>query len=309
MTDEREKSELYRRLTLVRKCAEKIMAVYLSDVMQTPVHLSVGQESIATALCYCLNGRDFKIGTHRSHALYLSNGGDVRAFFAELLGRKTGCSGGMGGSMHLIDTANGLVGTTSIVGGCLPILPGLAMACEKPQVAAALFGDGACDEGALAESLNWSALKKLPAIFLCENNRYSVYTPFGQRRAARPIELAKAFGLAWLDVPIEQSSDVFALAELLAGPIERVRQREGPLFVECQTVRALDHSGVRDDVSAGLRPAEEKQLFETYDPMKVARTRMNSAQCDQIDAQVAQQVELAYQQALADEPATWEAKL
>jgi TPP-dependent pyruvate/acetoin dehydrogenase alpha subunit len=185
---------------------------------------------------------------------------------------------------------------------------GLAAACEAAQVAAALLGDGACDEGVLAESLNFAAIKKLPAIFLCENNRYSVYTPSRLRQAARPVEVAKTLGLAWLDVPIERASDVFALAEMLAGAIERVRQGGGPLFVECQTVRAMDHHGVRDDVAAGFRPEEEKRLFEAYDPLKVARCRMRPEVCGEIDADVAVQVEAAYQQALADAPAVWEAR-
>ena len=125
--------QLYRAIALVRHAEQKIFDVYMSDVMQCPVHLSIGQESIAAALCAHLRKDDLKIGTHRSHALYLANDGDLMAFFAELLGKHQGCSGGMGGSMHMVDPDNGLVGTTSIVGGALPISVGLAMGVSRPK--------------------------------------------------------------------------------------------------------------------------------------------------------------------------------
>ena len=292
-------NELYRRLSLVRQAEQKIVEVYASDVMQCPVHLSIGQESIAVALCAHLRKDDLKIGTHRSHGLYLANGGDLTAFYGELMGRKCGCSGGMGGSMHLIDLANGLVGTSSIVGGALPISVGLAMSLKRPSVSAVLFGDGACDEGVFAESLNFARLRSLPVIFLCENNRYSVYTPDTQRRAVVPSEIAKAFGMETIYIPIEKANDVFVLYELLAGPIAGVRAGGGPLFVECQTVRRFDHNGIRDDIAAGFRPASEMELYEKYCPVKLARAKMNPAQADAMDHDVRASVEAAYARALA----------
>ena len=290
---------LYRTLSLIRHVERKIVEVYASDVMQTPVHLSIGQEAIPTAFCAHLNDDDLKIGTHRSHGLFLANGGDPAALLAELLGRRTGCSGGWGGSMHVIDLAHGLVGTSSIVGGVLPIAVGLAMAVASPAVAAVYFGDGAADQGVFAESLNFAALKRLPVLFVCANNRYSVYTPAGQRRAVPPAEVAKAFAVRTIEAPIEVSSDVVALHELLADPIAEVRAAAGPLMVECHTVRALDHNGTRDDVAAGFRPQVERELFEAYDPMKVARCRMPAEAADRIDAENVRAVEAAYARALA----------
>ncbi len=293
--------QLYRRLSLIRHAEQKIFDVYLSDVMQCPVHLSIGQESIAAALCAHLAPDDLKIGTHRSHALYLANGGDVTAFFAELLGRRGGCSGGHGGSMHLIDMDNGLVGTTSIVGGALPISVGLAMSIACPRVAAVLFGDGAADEGIFAESLNFAQLRSLPLIFLCENNRYSVYTPQHLRRAVGPFAVARSFGIETMEVPIEVASDVFALHDLLGEPIANVRGGGGPLFVECHTVRRYDHNGVRDDIAAGFRDGAEMELFEKYCPMKVARCRLDAAEADAIDEEVRRSVQTAYDKALDSE--------
>ena len=297
---------LYRTLSLIRHFERKIVDVYMTDVMQTPVHLSIGQESIATALCANLTPGDFKIGTHRSHALFIANGGSVKALFAELLGRSTGCSGGWGGSMHVIDQARGLVGTSSIVGGALPIAVGLGMAAVEPAIAAVLFGDGAADQGVFAESLNFAALHSVPVVFLCANNRYSVYTPASQRRAAAPAGLAECFGIRTLVVPIERSCDVFLLDELLAEPIAEVRRLRRPLMVECHTVRALDHNGVRDDIAAGFRPAEERALFEAHDPLKVARVKLPAEVVERIDAEVAAEVESAYAEALEAPPAVVE---
>lgn len=290
---------LYRALSLIRRVEQKIVEVYPSDVMQVPVHLSIGQEAVATALCAHLTDEDFKVGAHRSHALYLANGGDPAALFAELLSRRTGCAGGWGGSMHLVDRARGLMGTTSIVGGVLPIAVGLGLAAGKSRLAAVLFGDAAADQGAFAESLNFAALKRVPVVFVCENNRYSVYTPAAERQVVAPAELARAFGIRTLVAPIELSSDVFALHEMLGEPIAEVRRGAGPLFVQADTVRALDHSGVRDDVAAGFRPPAERELFERYCPLKVARSRLDAAAADRIDREVARRVEAAYAEALA----------
>ncbi len=298
MTDQK---QLYRTLSLIRHAEQKIFDVYMSDVMQCPVHLSIGEESIATSLCAHLKSDDLKIGTHRCHALYLANGGDLKAFFGELLGRACGCSGGHGGSMHLMDMEHGLVGTTSIVGGAIPIVVGLAMARKRPNLGAALFGDGACDEGVFAESINYAQLRKAPVIFCCENNRYSVYTHERQRRVVKPAAVAKAFGLTTIEVPIEVANDVFTLSDLLAEPIQKVRDGAGPLFIECQTVRRFDHNGVRDDVAAGFRDAYESELFERYCPMKLARSRMLTDQVEAIDAEVRQQIEQAYAAAMESE--------
>ena len=294
--------ELYSKISLIRYVELKIVEVYLSDVMQCPVHLSVGQESIAAAVCAHLRPGDPKIGTHRSHALYLAKGGSLKGLFGELLGRVCGCSGGFGGSMHLIDRQHGLVGTTSIVGAALPIAVGLGMTLKSPDLAVVFFGDGAADEGIFAESLNFAQLKKLPVLFICENNRYSVYTPHRSRRAVHPVAVAEAFGIHTIDVPIETANDVFALYELLAEPIKAVREGSGPAFIECHTVRRYDHNGIRDDIALGFRDTCETELFETYCPIKMAQLKFPQAQADAIDTEVKASIESAYQDALASEP-------
>lgn len=298
--DQATQRQLYRKISLIRHVELKIIEVYPSDIMQCPVHLSIGQESIAAALCAYLQPSDLKIGTHRSHALYLANGGSPKKLFAELMGHTNGCSAGLGGSMHLVDRQHGLLGTTSIVGAALPIAVGLAMALERPNLTMVLFGDGAADQGVFAESLNFAQLKKLPVLFVCENNHYSVYTPQSSRRAAPTAALAQAFGVHSTNIPIEKANDVFALFDLFAEPIKAVREGCGPAFVECQTVRRYDHNGIRDDIRLGLREARDFALFETYCPIKLAREKL--PQADDIDNEVKASVESAYQQALDSKP-------
>ncbi|MCJ7543634.1 MAG: thiamine pyrophosphate-dependent dehydrogenase E1 component subunit alpha [Phycisphaerae bacterium] len=296
-----DQTELYTLLSLIRHAEQKILDVYTSDVMQCPVHLSIGQESVAVALCAHLRHDDLKIGTHRSHALYLANGGDLVAFFGELLGRACGCSRGYGGSMHMIDAAHGLVGTTSIVGGALPIAVGLGLSVRRPRVAAVLLGDAAADQGVFAESVNYAQLRKVPLVFVCENNRYSVYTPQCVRRAVHPAAVAKAFGMETHEFSIEVANDVFALYERLADPIARMRQGGGPVFIECSTVRRYDHNGVCDDIAAGFRDPAERELFDQFCPMKLARRQIPPDRADAIDAAVRACVEQAYAQALASQ--------
>ncbi len=270
--------------------------------MQTPVHLGIGQESIAAAACAHLNKDDPALGTHRGHALYLAKGGNLMRFFAELLGRVDGCSGGYGGSMHLVDLECGLLGTSSIVAGALPISVGVAMGTTRPRLAAVFFGDGACDEGVFYESLNFASIWELPLVFVCENNRYSVQTHRKHRHSVDPCKLAEACGIRSFFVPIETANDVVALYKLLAGPIQAVRQGAGPLFVECETVRVLDHHGIKSDIERGLRPKEEGHLAEKCCPMALARKHLDTSEANAIDLEIREKVDVAFNQALKSEP-------
>lgn len=295
-------TDLYRTVSLIRHAELKIVEVYEQDIMQTPVHLSIGQESIAAALCAHLNKNDLALGTHRGHALYLAKGGNLMRFFAELLGRVDGCSGGYGGSMHLIDLGCGLLGTSSIVGGALPISVGVAMATQRPRLTAVLFGDGACDEGVFYESVNFASLWKLPLVFVCENNRYSVQTHRKHRHSVNPCKIAEACGMRSLFAPIEVANDVVALNRLLEEPIQAVRQGKGPLFVECETVRALDHHGIHSDIEKGLRPKEEGHLAKEFCPMFLVRKHLDPSTAAAIDLEIRKKVDDAFEKAIKSEP-------
>ena len=298
--------ELYKSVSLIRHVELKIVEVYPTDIMQCPVHLSIGQESIAAAVCAHLTKDDPAIGTHRGHALYLAKGGSPTGLFAELLGRVDGCSGGYGGSMHLIDLKSGLLGTTSIVGGDIPISVGIAMGTKRPSIACVMFGDAASDEGVFYESLNFASLKKLPLLFICENNRFSVYTHSNDRRSVRPCKIAEACDIKTLHVPIEIANDAVLLYQLIGEHIQAVRVGGGPLFIECDTVRALDHNGIRDDIDAGFRPKVEADILRDNDPLMLTRKHIDKASVDAIDNEVRQQVEEAFAAALQSKPLTIE---
>jgi pyruvate dehydrogenase E1 component alpha subunit len=178
------------------------------------------------------------------------------------------------------------------------------MGITLPNIACVMFGDGASDEGIFYECLNFASLKRLPVVFICENNRYSVYTHSNQRRCVRPYKIAEACGIKSVYAPIEVANDTVALYKLLEEHIDGVRSGKGPLFVECDTVRAFDHNGVRDDIAAGIRPQSEAELFERYCPLKLMRNYIDKDTADTIDQKVREQVDEAFNAATQSEPLT-----
>ena len=173
----------YERLTrqlelmvLIRRAEEKVAALVTSGLVHCPCHLAIGQEAAAVGVAAAVAPGDYAFGGHRSHGHYLALGGDVDEMFAEILERATGCSGGMGGSMHLIAREHGLMGTVPIVATTIPLAVGAALAAKlagSQALAVSFFGDGATEEGVFHESLNLAASMKLPVIFGCENNLFS----------------------------------------------------------------------------------------------------------------------------------------
>ncbi|SVC97414.1 uncharacterized protein METZ01_LOCUS350268, partial [marine metagenome] len=185
----------------VRMVEETIAAKYSEQEMRCPVHLSVGQEATAVGVCSVLGDEDFAFSAHRSHAHYLAKGGDLKAMLSELYGRKDGCCRGKGGSMHLIDRSCGFMGAVPILASSIPIGVGAAFGSvlkKSPKVSVVFFGDGALEEGAFTESLNFAILKHLPVIFVCENNLYSVFSHVSSRRPTyREIyEVVEGYGIA-----------------------------------------------------------------------------------------------------------------
>ena len=191
--------KIYTLQKKIRVVEEKIAENYKYNKMRCPTHLSIGQEAVATASALALNKNDISISYHRSHAHYLAKGGSVRKLFAELHGYEEGCSKGIGGSMHLIDLNNNFYGSTAIVSNSIPIGVGLAYSLKinkKKNLVCIYIGDAALEEGVFYESLNFCIIKKLPVVFLCENNFYSVYTHIKHRQPInrKPFELAKGLG-------------------------------------------------------------------------------------------------------------------
>ena len=256
----------------IRFCEESFVEPILSGEIKCPVHLCTGQEAIAVGVCSALQKDDYVFGNHRSHGHYLAKGGNLNAMVAEVYTKQSGCSKGRGGSMHLIDKEQGFVGSAPIVTGTVSLALGAALAAKtrrEPRVAVSFFGDGATGEGVLYESLNFAALKKLPIIFVCENNLYSTHLPVRECRPEQPIfEIAKPFGITTSQV---DGNDILAVFNGAQKAVELCREGEGPFFIECLTYRMRGHVGPNDNVQGAytdIRPESEVEEWKKKDPIK-----------------------------------------
>jgi TPP-dependent pyruvate/acetoin dehydrogenase alpha subunit len=257
---------LQQQILRIRMIEEAIARKYSEQKMRCPVHLSIGQEATAVGVCSYLKRTDYAVSGHRAHAHYLAKGGDLKKMVAEIYGKKTGCCGGRGGSMHLVDLNAGFLGSTPIVGGSIPIGVGAAFGSllkGEERVVAIFFGEGATEEGVFAESLNFAALKQLPLLFVCENNLYSVYSPLEVRQPKeRSIPLlAEAHGIFALKGEGNLLSEVCLLAE---KGIEHIREGRGPCLLELSTYRFREHCG--PDVDP-YQPKDEVEYWKARDPL------------------------------------------
>lgn len=250
MTLKEKTQDLYKGMLRIRRVEEEIASRYHEQEMRCPMHLCIGQEAIAIGVTAALASGDKVFSNHRAHGHYLAKGGSLVGMIAELYGRSNGCCGGRGGSMHLIDLSVGFMGATPIVGGTVPLAVGAAWASAikgTGEVVIVFFGDGCFEEGVLHESMNFAALHKLPIIFVCENNNFSVYTPLDERQPTRPIhKIAAAHGL---DAVVGDGNDVESVYEKARTACERARQGAGPQFLEFSVYRWREHCGPNfDDV-------------------------------------------------------------
>jgi TPP-dependent pyruvate/acetoin dehydrogenase alpha subunit len=294
------------RIRLVERC---LADGRRDKVIGGPVHLSVGQEAVAVGVSAELTPRDRVFGGHRSHAHVLALGTDVRRLFAEILGRETGLSRGMGGSMHLWDQPSGFFGSVPIVSGTVAIAVGAALAAKlqgTDDVGVAYAGDGAVEEGVFHESLNLARILKAPAIFVVENNLFASHMHISKRQ---PKDATARFAAA-NDIPYEiaDGNDVLAVRAAAARLIDRARAGEGPGYLEAVTHRWYGHVDWREDIDVGVnRSAEMLALWRKRDPVaRLIAGMTHVGACD--DASVAAlenrielEVEAAWEQALADE--------
>lgn len=275
MTDRSTLLDLYRAMLRIRLVEQSIATAYAEQQMRCPVHLSIGQEAPSAAFSLVAEPGDLAVSTHRGHAHYLAKGGDLRRMLAEIYGKAAGCSGGIGGSMHLIDTEMGFMGTSAIVGNSIPVGVGLGLALKMKgirQAACVFLGDGATEEGVFYESVNIAALRNLPVLFLCENNQYSVYTPLEQRQPAgrRIIDVARSLGIRAVAVDGHTASDCL---DVISAELPAVRNGDGPCLIEFSTHRYLEHCGPNDDEHLGYRMPGELQEWLERDPIDaLART-------------------------------------
>ena len=259
--------DLYKKLLTVRRFEEKVDELFRQGKIYGTVHTSVGQEAVAVGIAEALNEDDLVVATHRGHGHCLMRNADPKKMMAELLGKATGLCRGKGGSMHIVDVKRGMLGAMGIVGAGMPIAAGVGLAIKRQktgQVCVCFFGDNASNGGPFHESLNVSALWKLPVVFVCENSLYGLSVPLGKTSAVKDIAVrAKAY-----DIPgvVVDGMDVFAVHKEAKKAVRRARSGKGPSLLECKTYRFLGHS--RGDPAYGpYRSKEELEVWKKRDPL------------------------------------------
>jgi pyruvate dehydrogenase E1 component alpha subunit len=260
--------EAWKTMLRIRRAEEAVARMVESGEARCPCHLYIGQEAIAAGVCSALNREDTVWGGHRSHGHYLAKGGSLQAMFAEILGKETGCSGGRGGSMHLMAPQEGILGTVPIVAATVPLAVGAALAYKmrkEERVAVAFFGDGTLEEGHVHEALNLAALYRLPVLFVCENNLYASHLHWSERRVADNLHEAGAFH----SVPGERvdGNDVIAVWESARRAVALARQGGGPTLLECRTFRWRGHVGSSFDLDVGVQRRGELNSWLLQDPI------------------------------------------
>jgi pyruvate dehydrogenase E1 component alpha subunit len=264
--------KLYFEMLRIRMISEEIAQLYAEQEMKCPAHFSIGQEAIAVGVAAHLKKDDWTFASHRSHAHYLAKGGGLKEMLAEIYCKKTGCGKGRGGSQHLTAYEAGMIAASAIVGGTIPIAVGAAMGFKmrgENRIAVVFFGDSACEEGVFYESLNFSALKKLPIIFVCENNFYATQSHISARQAI-PTNIyrrGEIFGIPGFKLDGNDVIDIY----LQAGEaIKKARFGDGPALLECATYRWLEHVGPNDDTCLGYRSRDEVEAWKKKCPVKKA---------------------------------------
>jgi acetoin:2,6-dichlorophenolindophenol oxidoreductase subunit alpha len=237
---------LLRGLRNIRQFEERIIGIYPTDVMVTPVHLHIGQEAVPVGVCDHLKDADTICFGHRTHGPALAKGLSMRKLMAELYGRTTGCSHGFGGSMHLVDPERGMLGSSAIVGGSIAVGVGAALANKlgkRDNISVSYFGDGATNSGVFWESMNFAALKQVPVLFVCENNDLSNVMRKSEHMFADIPKAAELFMKVWL----ADGTDVLEVHAAAGAAVKFVRENCKPALLHCPTKRWMKHQGVDQD--------------------------------------------------------------
>ena len=279
--------DLHRRMVRIRLFEEAAGRLAESNRLPGFLHLYVGEEAVAAGVCGALNDDDHITSTHRGHGHLVAKGGDFNRMMAELMGKATGYCKGKGGSMHISDTALGMLGANGIVGAGSPIAVGAAFANKyrgRGQVAVAFFGDGSTNIGAFHEAANMACALHLPIVFACENNEYGEFTPRDKTMAITDIvDRAAGYGMPGVVV---DGMDVIAVHEAAVEAVERARSGGGPSLIEAKTYRFYNHHGVQN-LGLKYRSDDEVAMWKQRDPIFTLEDRMianKSASRDQFDA-------------------------
>lgn len=307
---------MLRTMLRIRHVEEALAERYAEQEMRCPMHLCIGQEAIATGVCATLGSHDYVFSNHRAHGHYLAKGGNLNAMVAELYGRSTGCCGGRGGSMHLIDLNAGFLGSTPIVGGTVPLAVGSAWAStlkKTDQVTVVFFGDGCFEEGVIHESMNFAALHKLPVIFVCENNNFSVYTRLDERQPNRPIyRIAEAHGITAYTGDGNDIREVFRIANTA---IHLAKNGQGPQFMEFNAYRWREHCGPNFDDDLNYRTSQEIDTgihscpIARYVNQLTEKDTVTHSQINQYEIEIKREIAEAFDFALSSpQPSTADAQ-
>ena len=270
-------ADLYKKAYLIRRAEQGIIDNYATDAMKTPMHMSMGAEAIAAGVCQALKKTDQVLGTYRSHALYLAKTGKVKDFFAEMYGKVSGIADGKAGSMHLSAPEDGHFMSSAVVTTAVPIAVGVAYANKFKKngaVTAVFFGDGATEGGAFWESLNFACLKKLPVIFVCEDNGLAVFTDLAVRHGYRSLKkIVEQFDCLAYE---SSSTDAEAIYDLTVKAIAEMKRTVKPAFMHLHYYRYLQHVGVKEDFDIGYRSKEGSYKWKKADPVEVLRKKLLS---------------------------------
>ncbi len=289
--------QLLRDMLLIRRFEERAGEAYAQGKIGGFCHLYIGQEAVAVGSSAALRDDDYLFCSYREHGQALARGLTPREVMAELFGKATGCSGGKGGSMHLFNSDRNFLGGHAIVGGQIPLVAGAAFAIkyrDTDQVAVGYFGEAAVNNGAFHEALNMAALWKLPAIFICENNRYGMGTAL--ERASAVYDIAARACSYDMEADTVDGMDVLAMYETTRAAVERARSDKLPTLLEARTYRFMGHS-MSDPIHGHYRTKEEIEEQKQRDPIVTFRERLQAegmfsdTEFDEMERQIADELD------------------
>jgi TPP-dependent pyruvate/acetoin dehydrogenase alpha subunit len=270
---------IWKNIFKIRYVEQTIANEYHKGEMRCPTHLSIGQEAVPSVLNEFLKKTDHVVSGHRAHAHYLAKGGNLKKMLSEIFGKENGCAQGRGGSMHLIDRSVGFAGSTAIVANSIPVGVGIAFAKKlknTKDIVIIYLGDGAIEEGAFYESINFAILKKLPVFFVCENNFYSVYTPmkYRQPKNRKIHKMVEGLGCKTFAA---NGNDPYQMYNKISVAIKKIRSGAGPIFGEFYTYRHREHCGPNFDDNLNYRPKKELEYWLKKDPLLFLENKINKS--------------------------------
>jgi len=267
--------KMHRTMVTIRTVENIVAESITKKEVGCPCHLYSGEEAVAVGVCANLRKDDWIYSSHRSHGHFIAKGGSLDQLMAEVYCRQSGASRGRGGSMHLSSPEIGFPGSSAIVSGTIALAVGSALAFRRmktDRVAVSFFGDGAADEGVFYESLNFAALYRLPMLFVCENNLYSTHLPITQCLADQDlVKKARAMGVRGTTIDGNNVIGVYKTAKRL---VEKIRNGDGPEFLECKTYRHRGHVGPNYDIDKGLRSSDELKEWMKKDPIDLIERKI-----------------------------------